>query len=426
VPTGAAIQVVVAQKGAREHYLAARALNRQRALARLVTDWYAPKQPILRWIGGIGRAGKSAAAMASWSDELPRAVVHPLRLLGLRLKWQERRAAKSEQLYEGFAKTDAGFARAVAGLVMPPHEFFFGYSYASLEALETERARGVFTILDQIDPGPVHFRIVAEELARHPELAGLPSPFPEAYYARVRREWAIADLIVVNSEWSREALMSEGVSPEKIEILPLAYEAPRELPTTDHTTTRPQDKCPVISGQRSVGGPLRVLWLGQVNAGKGIHYLIEAARMLERNPVEFAVVGPPGIRQQVVTAAPRNMRWLGRVPRDLAPELYQQSDLFVLPTLSDGFAITQLEALAHGLPVITTPNCGRVVKDGVTGFIVPPRDSQALADAILRCVKNRSLVSEMSPRCRKAVEAFSIDAYGERLIEIIRRRTKNS
>jgi glycosyltransferase involved in cell wall biosynthesis len=120
-----------------------------------------------------------------------------------------------------------------------------------------------------------------------------------------------------------------------------------------------------------------------------------------------------------VASAPRNLTFHGPVSRDCATEWYQQSDVFVLPTLSDGFALTQLEALANGLPVIVTPNCGRVVADGKTGFIIPPRDSQALADAILRFVRNPGLARKMAPTCRAAATAYSIESLGQRLLAIV-------
>jgi glycosyltransferase involved in cell wall biosynthesis len=82
--------------------------------------------------------------------------------------------------------------------------------------------------------------------------------------------------------------------------------------------------------------------------------------------------------------------------------------VFVLPTLSDGFAITQLEAMAHGLPVVTTPNCGRVVTDGVDGFIVPARDSRALADALVRLDSDRSLLREMSRNALQTVKRYDL------------------
>jgi len=83
--------------------------------------------------------------------------------------------------------------------------------------------------------------------------------------------------------------------------------------------------------------------------------LIEAARLLTHEDVRFDIVGPIGISRDAVASAPSNMRFHGRVSRDQAADWYRQSDVFVLPTISDGFALTQLEAMAHGLPVIATP-----------------------------------------------------------------------
>jgi glycosyltransferase involved in cell wall biosynthesis len=156
-----------------------------------------------------------------------------------------------------------------------------------------------------------------------------------------------------------------------------------------------------------------------VNVRKGIHYLVDAARLLQDENVRFDVVGPIGIFPDAVAAAPGNITFHGPVSRDRAEEWYRQADVFVLPTLSDGFALTQLEALAHGVPLITTPRCGRVVEDGKTGFIVPAQDAPALAEAILRFVRAPELAGGMESACREAVKAYSIDAYGSRLLEII-------
>jgi glycosyltransferase involved in cell wall biosynthesis len=144
-----------------------------------------------------------------------------------------------------------------------------------------------------------------------------------------------------------------------------------------------------------------------------------AAKLLANEPVHFNVVGPIGILPAAVASAPRSMTFHGPVSRDRVAEWYRQSDVFVLPTLSDGFAITQLEALVHGLPVIVTPNCGQVVEEGKTGFIIPPRDPQALADTILRFIRNPGPALEMAPACREAAKAFSVETYGKRLVGII-------
>lgn len=466
------MKVVVAQKGAREHYAVARALYQQVKLAGLVTDWYAfgkqkaetlkaekltsevanqrlhgPRK--VKWgnqklfqrlsisaFQHFGRRGQSA--LAARSDGIPDDLVQAMPLRSLWWKWRVRKAPQHGQHYDGYVETDAAFASAVARLKLPQHEVFFGYSYASLEMLTVEKKRGVLTVLDQIDPGLAEFRLVAEEMARFPELAGEPPEFPTAYYERNRREWELADVIVVNSEWTREAIIVEGANPAKIEILPLAYEVAQRATTSpqDNETSRPE-----VRGQRSevssprkaaerqhgeqwsvVSSPpstLRVLWLGQVNLRKGIYYLMEAARLLEHEKVHFDVVGAIGILPGAVASAPNNMTFHGPVSRDEATDWYQRADVFVLPTLSDGFAITQLEALAHGLPVIVTPNCGRVVENNKTGLIIPPHDAKAFAEAILRFLHNPGLTIEMGSYCREAAKAYSVETYGTKLVGII-------
>ena len=379
-------------------------------LAQLVVDWYAPTNPLLQWILSCGYGRRFKGALAARAAEIPDSLIQPNRIRGLLVKWTQSLSPFGRSPHEKALQADIAFTKTVARLNLPPHDVFFGYSYMSLEVLEAEKGRPVLTILDQIDPGPVHFRLVAEEMLRHQELAGPPRPYPEIYFNRSRREWDLADVIVVNSEWTREAIIAEGVDPAKIEVLPLAY----EFDTAPAST---------FDRQSSPSGMLHALWLGQVTPGKGIYYLMEAARLLVSEKVHFDVVGPVGILPRAVAAAPGNMTFHGPVSRDQTAAWYRQADVFVLPTLSDGFALTQLEALAYGLPVVATPNCGRVVEEGKTGFIIPPRDPQALADAILKFTTNRNLSAEMAPACRAMVKAFSIDAYGQRLVEIIQKHS---
>lgn len=319
------------------------------------------------------------------------------------------------------AEYDSTIARNFANCVLrlnPPHNVFFGYSYESRQLLRELRVRNVLTVLCQTDCGPAYHSMIHTEQENWPEYA----PRRRSWWTHERtewlkEEWKLANTIIVNSEWTRQAIVSEGADPDKIEVLPLAYEGGQATGG---------------EGQNAGGGKLttegrseralRVLFLGTVSIGKGIHYLVEAAKLLASEPLQFTVAGPLAISEEAVAKAPANMHWLGHVPRALASEVYAQADVFVFPTLCDGFGLTQLEAMAHGLPVIATPNCGDVVQEGATGLIVPPRDSQALADALMKFVRNRSLVREMRVRCLETVKRFSVAAYGDRLVEIITER----
>jgi glycosyltransferase involved in cell wall biosynthesis len=285
---------------------------------------------------------------------------------------------------------------------------FFGYDTGSLEILDALAETDCFTIVDQIDPGKVQTEIARKEVERWPGWALKEPTRSREYEDRRQAEWQMASAVVVNSEWSKRALIQQDVPRDKINVVPLAFE--------------PHGKVsgPVASPAQR---PLRILWLGSVNLSKGIQYLIQSACLLEGSAVEFKVVGSVQITDQAVVAAPSNVTFEGRVPRDDTATYYRWADIFILPTLSDGFAITQLEAMAYGLPVIVTPNCGRVVTDGQDGFLVPPRDPEAIAEIISRLIENRDRIRLMSKRALKTVQQFSIDRVANELISIVEKET---
>jgi len=399
------MKVVVAQKGSREHFLLPRALHRQGMLARLVVDWYTPFNGRVRRL--LARTGSQLLerAMGANSPDIPRDLVTTMNWRAI--AWRAKNFAYSRRgrPYDGHIATDAAFAKTVAGLRLPPHEVFIGYSYASLEAIKAERDRGVVTIVDQIDPGRVEFDLVCEECKRWPDYVNCLPKIRQDYHDRAKQEWSAADVVIVNSDWTRQALIQQGCDSRKLELLPLAYE--------------PSNLNKLESGHNDK--KLQVLWLGNVIIRKGIQYLVEAARLLVNEPVQFLVAGPIGIRKEAVAAAPNNIDWLGLIPRPMVSKLYCQGDIFIFPTLSDGFGITQLEALAHGLPVITTPNCGRVVEEGQTGFIVPPRSPEAIAEAVMQFVRSPDLAPTMSSACVVAARRYSVASYADQLVKIIRR-----
>ena len=210
----------------------------------------------------------------------------------------------------------------------------------------------------------------------------------------------ISRYVLVNSEWSRQSLIAQGVPAEKLITAPLAYEPGGTQP-------------PARSPHR---GPLRVLWLGTVSLRKGIPYLLEAARLLEGSEVRFRIVGSVQVDRRIVEGAPSNVEFAGPCPRTDASREYQGADVFVFPTVSDGFGITQVEAMYHALPVIATQHCGDVVTPGLDGFTVPIRNSEAIAAAIRSLDVDRSLLLEMSNRARKKARTFTIGGVRDRLI----------
>lgn len=391
-----AMRWIVVQEGTRQTYSVPLAFQRLGQLRLMYADIWC------RWgRSWLKRGPAGARALATHYDANipPRHVVsfNPAAIWDRTLYHFQKYKLAPEQHAARYIHYGRWLARKVrhhlAGLDLNPDcDHFFGFNTNCLEALEYLKERNIFTVVDQVDPGRVEEDLVVEEAKSFPGWANQPGRLPEEYWQRLRQEWTLASLVLVNSEWSKQALIRQGVPSAKIIVVPLGIDL--------HHWTPGQP----VSGQ----GPLKVLWLGTLTLRKGIQYLVQAARLLQQESIEFLVAGPSAVSDAVVKSFPPNMKLLGRITRDQTDQIYRAAHVFVLPTISDGFAATQLEAMAHGLPVITTPNCGDVVSNGVDGFIVPARDGAALADAISRLNRDRARLREMSARALEKVKEFDL------------------
>jgi glycosyltransferase involved in cell wall biosynthesis len=140
---------------------------------------------------------------------------------------------------------------------------------------------------------------------------------------------------------------------------------------------------------------LRALFLGSVILRKGVGQLFDAIRMLKNEPVDFTFAGPIGVRIPDEILSMSNVRILGPVDKATTERLYRESDVFLFPTLSDGFGLTQLEALGHGLPVIASTHCGQVVEDRDNGLVLPEVSPEAIAEAIMELIRDPDLLARL-------------------------------
>lgn len=164
-----------------------------------------------------------------------------------------------------------------------------------------------------------------------------------------------------------------------------------------------------------------VLFAGAALPRKGLPYLGLAAAMLHRegSGIEVQVAGEA---TDLVCHQPetRCVKFLGVLDRKRMAEAFAQADVFCLPSLSEGSSSAIFEALAFGLPVVTTASSGSVVTDGVEGFIVPERDAVAIASAIRRIVQDRGMRQCMSESARATAARYSDEACGAGFIRVIR------
>jgi glycosyltransferase involved in cell wall biosynthesis len=164
----------------------------------------------------------------------------------------------------------------------------------------------------------------------------------------------------------------------------------------------------------------RVIFVGQITQRKGLSYLLEGYRRAALPNSELMLVGQP-----CVTDAPwRNvlgLRHLPRLPREDLPDLYASADVFVLPSLIEGFPQTALEAMACGLPVIVSEHTfgGDVITDGVNGYIVPIRDPDQIADRLRHLYDHPNERRRLGLAARRRAEKFSWEGYGHRIVNAI-------
>jgi len=397
------------QLGAREHYAVPRALFRLTLLERLVADaWIAPSSLLAKLPG--------PRLTDRFHDELRNAPVSSFNssLIVFELLARVRRLGDWGKIIarnRWFQQNVCSFLNSQLS-TLNSQRILLSYSYTALEPFRYAKSRAWKTVLVQIDPGPEEERIVAAEVARVPELAGDWQPAPAEYWVSWRKECDLADRIVVNSKWSQEGLIRSGVATEKLSVIPLAYEPPN------------------LGGQQSEFGvarlypraftnerPLRVLFLGQVNLRKGIARLIDAARILRDEPVEFWIVGPVQVANATTKVGDARLKWFGPATRSQAAKKFRAADLFILPTLSDGFAITQLEAQAYGLPIMASTSCGNVIESGRNGIILKEPSAACIAAAIRDCIADPSQLQNLAAASRVANE-FTIDALAQRLQEL--------
>jgi glycosyltransferase involved in cell wall biosynthesis len=397
------------QLGAREHYVLPRAFHRQGRLRALITDaWVRPGSLAAKAPGALGRRFADR-----FSTDLADAPVEDLTAATVTYEAAGRLRGRASGGWPAIMARNAWFERQAVGRLkdrrlLEGRPVVFAYSYAALEILRAGREAGCPTVLGQIDPAITEETIVADAVRAHADLSPDWAPAPPAYWARWREECALADRIVVNSAWSRSGLAKAGVDPAKLVVAPLAYEG--------EVAAAPHDEPGRFTDQR----PLRVLFLGTLNIRKGVAELLEAAGRLADAPVEFHLVGPEAISCPPDAIANPKVFRHGPIPRGEVAAYFAAADVFILPSLSDGFGLTQLEAQAHGLPVIASRRCGDVVRDGIDGLLLDEVSGPAVAKALRRYLNEPGLVAEHGRQALANLDRFTAPRIAARLDQALR------
>lgn len=204
-----------------------------------------------------------------------------------------------------------------------------------------------------------------------------------------------ATIIKTSGVAGKRMLIELGVSEEKIGVV---YPALRD----EFTNSYPTDY-----KQYSAYDMTKLLFVGRVNPIKGLEYLIEAVKILSYYDIRLTIIGDTKREPSYMEKLTNKICELDLIDRIVFPGLitdvnellrhYESSKIFVLPSLWETSPAAILEAMCFGLPIVAT-NVGGIpewVADGENGFLIPPKNSRLLADALLKLVKNPYLCEKM-------------------------------
>jgi glycosyltransferase involved in cell wall biosynthesis len=403
---------VAVHSGARDGYQLARALSEAGMLEVLITDLFFPADR--KWARAIARLipKRLRSMLLQRSDaHLSSAEVRQCAFAGLLTLLFDKLPKTPLSVRRRVTRyADATLGRTAGRFAAERSAGLLSYSYYGYDAF-THYQRPA--ILFQMHPHPVSIRrILTEELEANPDCAqSLQQEWelslPEKDFQHLVRETTMASHYLVASSFTRETLVENGVARSSISVIPYGVDTARFTPDA-RRRSGPSSK-------------LELLFVGRINQRKGIKYLLEALRLLGRSDVRLTVCG------RVVDGLELFRSFAGQVevrpsvsPAELVAA-YQSADMFVFPSVAEGFGLVLLEALACGLPILSTTRTATpdLIQDGVQGFIVEPRRPDLIAGRIDWALDHRKEVAEMGHSARVCAERFSWQRFRAGVVQSV-------
>lgn len=292
----------------------------------------------------------------------------------------------------------------VASFFISDSNISLSWSWASWYTIKKMKAKNGTAILEE--SGSCN-QYQNELLQQEYTAAGLKftSKTPEYIVKRELREANAADYILCPSQYVADSFIAKGIAPHKFMVIPYGVNT-----TRFKVIPNPPAK-------------FKVVFVGTVGVRKGLIYLFKALELLKDTlDIECILIGSIEKSFQPTCDTYSHLyRYIGRVPQNKLTEYYNSASVFVFPSLDEGMALVQLEAMACGLPIITTTNAGMdaVITDGKEGYIVPVRDYATLAEKISFLYSNPQILKQMAASAEKTAAQFTWDVYGEKLAAFI-------
>ena len=407
-------KAVVVHAGARDAYQLALALSEAGLLEALVTDLFWPSDR--PWAAALARGfspGLRGLVQRRSIRGIPFDQVR-LRLLdGFRVLFLDKAPRVPFDVRQRSTRAmDASLGRAAGKLARRTNAGLVTYSYTGFDAINAYKAPAM---LFQVHPHPATVRrILQEELAAHPDCAASLQQewelaLPEEDFRHLVEEPTMAAQFLAASSFTRRSLIEHGASASSVTVVPYGVDLERFCPA------------PPQAGHPNRTGPLRLLFVGRINQRKGIKYLLEAIRLLEAGNVHLTICGRVVDDLSLFKPFLNHLEIRPSVSEHELVLAYQEADLFVFPSVAEGFGQVLLESLACGLPILSTTHTAAqdLITEGIEGFVVEPRRPDLLAERIAWAAAHRSELASMAHAARACAERFTWTTFRRKAADAV-------
>ncbi|WP_369765676.1 glycosyltransferase family 4 protein [Flavobacterium sp. WC2429] len=334
------------------------------------------------------------------------------RALAIKMKWKQLIAHETGRFSvdENYQAFDKHVAKSLAKAQKNGVTAVYAYEDGALETFREAKKLGLYCIYDL----PIAYwetgrKLMQEEAIRLPQWAstlGGGIKDSEVKLARKTQEMELADVIV-------------GPGSFVMNSIPAWAKDKKQIVSPFGSPIVTNDSKKQLIEKKDTNAPLRVLFVGSMGQRKGLGDLFTAMQLLNNPKIELVVLGsllaPLDFYKKEFA---HFIHEIGR-PHNEVLALMRSCDVFCLPSIVEGRALVMQEAMSQGLPIIITPNTGGedLVIEGETGFLVPIRSPEAIAQKINWFQENRDRIPAMGKKAQEHASQYTWDKYAETIVD---------
>ncbi len=396
-------RIALVMDGSRRHYDVAEALERQGCLDRMFADWYALPGSMQHYAANFLRflgvtVGKRMSERYSPHISIDRIKSNPW--LALESQFIKRKYRVPEEFWKWSSKKTADW---VVHEGLGPANGLYGYIRNIDPGLcRLARSQGLHVVGEQmIAPAGIERREYEAQQAKWPGWEQRSSTSSFNLVTEIEEAtWENVDRIVAPSQYVIDGLTKQGVDSTRIELVPY----PADFDSHSFVDRSLRKK------QMTVG------FVGHINLRKNAPVFLEIAKRMHSREIKFVMVGKNQLNEGLIERYSDCVQFTGAIPRSEVATMLSSFDVFFFPSTCEGSAGVVLEAMATGLPVLTTPNSGTSVTEGVDGFLCASDNVDGFVERIEQFSRDRNLRLELGRVAASNVRELTLDRYGEGIV----------